>query len=108
MARIITKEHAEAIVTKLHARLIPKKKARAHDVYAIYHNGRRIAHVGIRHGSKKGQGHDHVPGQIHVGPRDAKLLAECNHTDQWWIEQMQAKGVIEPETTERTEPEQKA
>src|SRR5436190_14332691 len=101
MARIITKEHAVAIVEKLGGKLL-KKKARAHDLYAIYHNNRLILHIGIRHGSKKGQGHDHVSGQIHVGPHDAKLLAICDHTEQWWIEQMKEKRVIEAEPDQNT------
>jgi hypothetical protein len=101
MARIITKQLAENIATKLGA-VRKSKKGRAHELCTIFHNNQMVARFGIRHGSEKDKGHDHIPGQIHVGPHDAKLLATCEHTQQWWIQQMQEKGVIprEPQTEE--------
>jgi hypothetical protein len=93
MATIITKELAERIAMKLQAVCAPKKN-RPHDLYRIYHEGRLIAHFGVRRSSKKDQGHDHVPAQIRVSPNQARLLAQCPMSREEWIVEMQRKGVI--------------
>jgi hypothetical protein len=93
MATIITKELAERIATKLKAVCDPKKN-RPHDLYRIYHDGRLVAHFGVRRSSKKDQGHDHVPGQIRVSPARAKLLGQCPMSREEWVEEMKRKGVI--------------
>ncbi len=93
MATIITKELAERIATKLQA-VCEAKKNRPHDLYRVYHEGRLIAHFGIRRSSRKDQGHDHVPGQIRVSPNQAKLLGQCPMSWEDWVEEMKRKGVI--------------
>jgi hypothetical protein len=93
MATIITKELAERIATKLNA-VCDRKKNRPHDLYRIYHEGRLVAHFGVRRSSKKDQGHDHVPGQIRVSPAQAKLLGQCPMSREEWVEEMKRKGVI--------------
>lgn len=73
MARIITKELAEKIAIKLGAKRTP---AGAHDIAAVYHDGVLIAKFGIRRGSEKDKGHDHIPEESFVGPSFAKLLGQ--------------------------------
>jgi hypothetical protein len=94
---IITKELAESIARKLQAVRNPKKN-RPHDLYVVYHGGHRIAHFGIRRSSSKDQGHDHVPGQIHVSPNQARLLGQCPMSRDEWVAEMVRKGVISPPT----------
>ncbi len=87
----ITKEHAERIATKLKATY---DKSGAHTIAEIWHDGVLIADFGIRHGSKKEQGHDHIQKQLHVNTHDAKLLAQCPMTLDMWIKKMKEKGLI--------------
>jgi len=95
MATIITKELAESIARKLHA-VCNVKKNRPHDLYVVYHEGRRIAQFGIRRSSRKDQGHDYVPGEIHVSPSQARLLGQCPMSREEWVKEMIKKGVIAP------------
>ncbi|MFZ1935853.1 MAG: hypothetical protein WCB27_19050 [Thermoguttaceae bacterium] len=95
MATVITKELAEKIAAKLQA-VSSLKKNRPHDLFLVYHENRLIAHFGIRRSSKKDQGHDHVPGEIHVSPNQARLLAQCPMSREEWIAEMIRKGVISP------------
>jgi hypothetical protein len=96
MARIITKQLAEDIVRKLGATKHSKKN-RPHDLYTFSYPGQVIARFGLRRGSAKDQGHDHIPGQIHLSPHDAKAFGECRHTLEWYIQTLIDKGVIEEE-----------
>ncbi len=99
MARVITKEIALQIADKLRATK-QSKKGRPHDLYTFSYGGRVVARFGIRRGSQKDQGHDHIPGQIHLGPRDAKVFGECGHTLEWYIQEMIGKGLIEEDDDE--------
>jgi hypothetical protein len=72
--RVITKELAQKIAKKLGATL---DKSGAHTIAYIYHNDILVASFGIRHGSDKDLGHDHVPDDIHIGPNKAKRLGQC-------------------------------
>jgi len=76
MARIITKELAIKIRDKLEGRPITTKNA-VHDVYGVYHNGQLIAQFGIRRGSSKDSGHDHVQKELNVSTGFAKQLGVC-------------------------------
>lgn len=98
MARIITKELAVAIAKKLKATPAPTKKGRAHDDYLVFFQGQLVAKFGIRHGSAKDQGHDHIPSAIHLGPHDAKLFAQCKKDYDFWVEKMREKGFIPRES----------
>jgi hypothetical protein len=64
MARQITKELAIKICKKL-------------DVCGIFFNDQLIAHFGIRRGSNKEAGHDHVPKELNVSTGFAKQLGMC-------------------------------
>jgi hypothetical protein len=93
MARIITKELAVKIVAKLGGKYVRVKGA-AHDLVEIWHGGQVIASFGMRHGSSKDLGHDHIPGEIFVGTGFAKLLGQCPKSRDEWLQVLQAKGVI--------------
>jgi len=95
MATIITKDLAESIARKLQA-VCNIKKNRPHDLYVVYHEGRRITQFGIRRSSKRNQGHDHIPGAIHVSPSQARLLGQCPMSKEEWVKEMIKKSVIAP------------
>ena len=95
MATIITKDLAESIAHKLQA-VCSTKKNRPHDLYVVYHAGHRIAQFGIRRSSKRNQGHDHIPGAIHVTPNQTRLLGQCPMSREEWVEKMIEKNVIAP------------
>ena len=86
-----TKDHAEAIARKLKAVMVAVRK---HDLAVVKHNGRTIAYFGIRRGSRRDQGHDYVPGQIHVTRQQATLLAQCPMSLEDWLAVMREKGHI--------------
>ena len=87
----ITKELALQIAKKLKAKIVKRK---AHDIAVIEYEGKMIAQFGIRRGSRKGLGHDHIPGQIYVSPKDAKLLGEYTLKREGWIEIIADKGKV--------------
>jgi hypothetical protein len=91
---IITKELAENIAEKLQAQ-INEKKNRPHDLAQVYHAGKLITSFGIRHGSKKESGHDHIPHDLHVSPHDARLLGQCPMSRDEWIDKLRKKGLIQ-------------
>ncbi len=86
----ITKELAIQIAKKLKAKM--EKNRRAHDIAVVEHEGKLIAQFGIRRGSRKSMGHDHIPSQIHVSARDARLLGECPLSRSDWIKIVTEKG----------------
>lgn len=88
---MFTKEHAEAVARKLAARIVPKSR---HDLAVIEYEGKRVAQFGIRRGSRKDQGHDHLPGSLHLSPRDAMALAQCPFSSGQWIEMMREKRLL--------------
>jgi hypothetical protein len=92
----VTKQHAEAIAKKLRA-VRHEKLNRPHDLCLVYHEGRLVARFGIRRGSKKNAGHDHIPGDIHLGPHAAVRLAECNMTRDAWLRVLHEKRIIATE-----------
>ena len=88
---MLTKDHAERIAAKLKARRHPGAK---HEIAVFEYEGRIIAQFGIRRGSRKDQGHDFIPGRIHLNRRDTLALAECTLSYDDWIQRMKDKGVI--------------
>jgi hypothetical protein len=91
---VIDKEDALIIAQKLEAEIDDKKKNRPHDLAVIYYNGKWVASFGIRRGSRKSEGHDHIPKDIHWPPHKCKECAKCNYSKKDWIEDMIAKGYI--------------
>ncbi len=97
MARIITKELADKIAKKLKAAFF---SSGAHDIACVFHNDKIIASFGIRRGSEKDKGHDHIPRDLHIGPNKARLLGQCPMSRDEWISIMRAKGLIDDENTQ--------
>jgi hypothetical protein len=88
----INKEMALIIVKKLHAVLEKSKKA--HDVYKVIKDGKMIAIFGVRRGSSKDLGHDHMPSQLHISAHQAKALGLCPWNDKDYFNEIQRIGYI--------------
>ena len=88
---VITRELAERIARKLQARF---KRGTKHDIAQIWVEGKLVASFGIRRGSKRDQGHDHVPQQLYVPTGKARLLGECPLSAEEWVEMMREKGIV--------------
>jgi hypothetical protein len=83
----ITKEYAENIAHKLLAKDESKPRSE-HDEMVVYHEGRFVARFGIRRGSKKSSGHDHVQKNLNVPTRFAKELATCTKSRLDYLEKI--------------------
>lgn len=90
---IITQELARKIVRKLGA-TVDERKNRPHDLACVWVEGKLVATFGLRRGSNKEQGHDHVPDALYVSPREAKLLAQCPMSRDEWIQKLREKNLI--------------
>lgn len=92
MARIITKELALKIADKLKAKFVEGK---AHTLAKVYDDENvLVASFGIRHGSSKDQGHDHIKNSLKIGPHDARNLANCPLSRDGWLKIYRQKGGI--------------
>ncbi len=96
----ITKELALKIVKKLRA-LNESRPGDAHDTYAVYRDEVRISSFGIRRSSKKDSGHDHISGDLRVGPNFAKQLGQCPKSREDYLHEIDELG--EPEQREGAE-----
>ena len=83
----ITKELALKIAKKLDA-VNESDPGDEHDNYNVYHDGRLVVSFGIRRSSQKDKGHDHIPGELQVGPNFAKQLAQCTKSKRDYLEQI--------------------
>ena len=90
---VITKELAIKIRDKLGARSLTTKND-VHDVYGVFYNDRLIASFGIRRGSKKDSGHDHVPKALNVPTGFAKQIGTCS---RYLDDYLRAQGLLPPE-----------
>jgi hypothetical protein len=88
---VLNKDDAVKIATKLKAHMHSGAK---HEIAVIAYEGKMIGQFGIRRGSRKDQGHDFIPGRIHLGMRDTQSLAECTFSYDDWIRHMKEKGLI--------------
>jgi hypothetical protein len=91
MARIITKEHAVKIAKKLKAKI---REEKAHTYAEIFYDNRLIAWFGIRRGSEKDKGHDHIQKDLHINGYQAKMLAACPLTLEDWLEVLEQKNLL--------------
>jgi hypothetical protein len=96
MARIITKELALKIVKKLRASQIDSRST-AHDEYQVEHEGIVLAFISIRRGSEKDLGHDYLPRELHISPRQARDLGRCPWQREDYIQCMREKGLLPEE-----------
>jgi hypothetical protein len=92
MARQITKELALKITKKLGGQI--QRGQGAHDLVLLFHDETLVATFGLRRGSEKDKGHDHIPSQIHVSPNFAKQLAQCSKSREDWIAALRQRGLI--------------
>ena len=90
---IITKELALRIVKKLKAKIQPRP-GHPHDLACVFEGDILVATFGIRHGSNKNLGHDHIPDNLHVRPREAKLLGQCPLSRDEWVAILVKKGLV--------------
>jgi hypothetical protein len=90
---IITKELALRIVKKLGAQ-INERPNRPHDLASVFEGDKLVATFGIRHGSNKDQGHDHIPDKLYIRPREARLLGQCPLSRAEWVNIVTKKGLI--------------
>jgi hypothetical protein len=99
MAQIITKELAIKIAKTLKAQIV-KFKGRPHDLAVIHHEGQVVAQFSIRHGSNKELGHDFIPRDLNISPRNARLLGQCPLKREHYIQLLIERGLIRgPEST---------
>jgi hypothetical protein len=96
MARIITKELALKIVKKLEATKIDSR-SKAHDEYAVVHEGVHLGIISIRRGSEKDKDHDYIPRELHISPNQAKKLAQCPWKREDFIQCLREKELLPPE-----------
>ncbi len=89
---VITKELALRIVKKLKAQ-IQQRSNRPHDLACVFEGETLLAQFGIRRGSKKNSGHDHIPDQIHLRPAQARLLGQCPLSRAEWLAILKEKGL---------------
>ena len=88
---MLTREDAEKITAKLKATIRHKTR---HDLAVVEYEGKRITQFGVRRGSRKDQGHDHIPTSLHVSSHEALLLAQCPMSLDDWVAKMKDKGFI--------------
>lgn len=91
----INKEQAESIARKLGAKIVKGRKA--HDVATVYYEGVLVCHFGIRRGSNKDAPHGHIPRDIYVSTRDARLLGQCPMSADEYFRILEKKGKLPSE-----------
>jgi hypothetical protein len=89
---MLNKDDPQKIAKKLKARM---HHGSAHEIAIVEYQGKHVADFGIRRGSRRDQGHGHIPRDIHLSPRDTLALAECTLSYEQWIQRMKDKGLIE-------------
>lgn len=88
---MLTRDDAERIAAKLKGNKHPGSK---HEIVRLVYEGKLIGQFGTRRGSRKYQGHDFIPGRIHLSMHDTLSLAQCTFSYEDWIQRMKDKGVI--------------
>lgn len=94
---VITKELALKIKDKLGAVPLTTKND-VHDMYGVFHNDRLIASFGIRRGSKKDAGHDHVQKALNVSTGFAKQIGICKRYLEDYLTHLGMQGLLPPES----------
>ncbi len=74
---------------KLGAQVVPSG---AHDIAYVHLRGQYIGQFGIRRSSKRDKGHDHIPRDLFISPRQARELGQCPLTVEGYIEILVEKG----------------
>lgn len=85
----ITKELAIKIVGKLEA-VDVTEKGDERDEYVVSHEGVIAAQFGIRRGSRRDAGHDHIAGELGLGSNFAKQRGQCPKSCDDYLRQIDA------------------
>jgi hypothetical protein len=93
---VITKELAIKIRDKLGARALTTKND-VHDVYGVFHDNQLVASFGIRRGSMKDAGHDHVQRELNVTTGFAKQIGTCH---RYLEDYLRLRGLLPSEPPE--------
>ena len=86
----LTQEHARAIAKKLKADIELKGR---HEQAVVRYNGSIVARYGIRR-SSKAVGHNYIPEQLYVSPRQARQLAQCSLDKDNYFTLLRDKGKL--------------
>lgn len=89
---MLDKDDAYKIARKLSAVIDTTK--RAHDLACIYYEGVLVAQYGIRRGSRRNQGHGHIPHSLHLTQKEASLLALCPLSKDEFFQLLKDRGII--------------
>lgn len=89
---LVTREHADRIVSKLNAAV--DRGRGAHDLASVYYQDHLVVQFGIRRSSRKDTGHGHLPEDLHLSPHHTLRLANCPMSYEEWVERMKQKKVI--------------
>ena len=85
-----TKKHAEAIADKLGC---SRHEAKAHTQAELFHNGKMVAHFGIRRGSGE-VGHDYLPSELHLRQKECRELYDCALTKDGYLQILSERGLL--------------
>ena len=89
----MNKDHAEKIARKLNAEIVTNKGP--HDLAIIRHDdGHILVTFGIRRGSRKSLGHDHIPKDLHFSPHKCLGLAQCPVSREDWLGRLREIGLL--------------
>ena len=89
----LTREHADKIVKKLHAKVETGQRS-GHDLATIYYKGTPVVAFGIRRGSSKDTGHGHLTEDLLLSASQVKRLANCPMSYEEWVMRMKNCKVI--------------
>jgi hypothetical protein len=87
-----TQTDCRRIARKLGARILTGR--RAHDRVEVIHDGKLVAHFGIRRASRE-VGHGHLPGDLFITPRQCRLLAQCPLSRDDYFAILKEKGRVD-------------
>jgi hypothetical protein len=87
---MITREQGEKIASKLGAK---SRAGRKHDLQLIYYSGILIAQFGLRRSSHT-VGHDYIPRQLHISPKECQDLINCPMSKDAYFEVLRGKRLL--------------
>ena len=91
---MLTRDDALKIASKLGAQKDIKKRNRPHDLYIVRHNGRIIGQIGVRRGSNRDAGHDHISKNLRTPQQMCLGLAQCPVSREQWIAFLTSQNLI--------------
>jgi len=83
----VTKEQLKKIIKKLGA-VDVTTKTDCHDRYAVYHEGKLLATLGMRRSPTKDIPHPHIPGELGVNEFFTKSIASCSKYKDDWLREI--------------------